>query len=143
MTHRPHRTNPISAVLATTGAILTGLTAAATLALGGCRAPQPAHFDTIRPGMTSAEVVNHLGRPTSRVDAPEGSGDANWASRWHWGDTLSTLATHAAMPEQPPAATVWTVWFDQDGIVVALTPPSRQHNRAAAPPWEPPALPDR
>lgn len=144
MTRRPCPTSPTNRPLATTGVIRTAGTAALlTGLLWGCRSPESANFDTIEPGMSTGDVIDRLGQPSSRMNAPEDGANTAWASRWHWGDTLGTLATHATMPDQPPPANVWTVWFDSDGAVLAATPPSRTHNTAETAPWEPPPLPNR
>jgi hypothetical protein len=116
---------------------------ALAVAPSGCRTPEPTHFGTITPGMTEREVLDRLGRPSSRIDAPDAGPPAGWATRWHWGDTLGTLATQATMPDQPPPPNVWTVWFNADGAVVAASPPSQTHNQAETAPWEPPPAPSR
>jgi hypothetical protein len=116
--------------------------AGATL-LAGCKSPDPAAFGSVRPGMSKAEVRAQLGRPSSRVQADLTHSSGKWASRWHWGDTLGTLATHAVMPDQPPPPHVWTVWFDASGTAIAVEAPTPKEARDDTAPWAPPKLPNR
>lgn len=104
----------------------------------GCSSPEAGSFQSIRPGMTADEVRQHLGKPSSEMTPVPGS-EISWARRWHYGDTLSTLATNTLMPDQPPHWRVWTVWFDQDDRVIDVQSPSS----ARAPSWRPPPVPPR
>jgi len=116
-------------------------TTGTVLAIGAqaCRAPEAASFDRISPGMSRQEVEAELGPPSSTVPAPEGR---TWSSRSHWGDTLSTIATHAAMADQPPPPNVWTVWFDEQDVVLRADPAGTMRTPDLAP-WEPPPPPVR
>lgn len=132
------RTIRTSRSLLLPGMTLTIVTAFA----GGCRSPQGDSFEGISRGMSRDEVIEVLGPPSSRLNAPADSPGSPWAVRWHWGDTLGTLATHAAMADQPPPGRVWTVWFDASGHVIEATSP---HDSPASSdtPWLPPPTPAR
>ena len=121
--------------------IMTLLTG--TTSIVGCRSPGGAAFRGVTPGMSKAEVLELLGQPSSRVEADLAHNNATWASRWHWGDTLGTLATHAMMPDQPPPPRVWTVWFDASGTAINVEAADQVHQQIEMAPWEPPKLPNR
>jgi hypothetical protein len=133
MSHPPRQPNRVTGLARTT--ILT-----VTVALGGCRAPEPASFAGITPGMSQEEVIVVLGPPSSQLRRPEDDADQKWHERWHWGDTLGTLATNVAMPNQPPPARLWTVWFDDSGKVLSVESPRPQLQDT---PWLPPAIAPR
>ena len=116
---------------------------AAVGALAGCRAPESTSFASVATGMSEDEVVALLGAPSSRLHPPEDDTDRLWRERWHWGDTLGTLATNAAMPDQPPPPRLWTVWFDADGRVLRVESPHEQHTGVHDTPWLPPTIPPR
>jgi outer membrane protein assembly factor BamE (lipoprotein component of BamABCDE complex) len=80
------------------------------LVLAGCAQQAADNFHAIRPGMTKAEVEDLLGRPSSIWTDDEG------LERWHWGDSLSSLATSGVFREADTAR-VWVVWFDAEGLV--------------------------
>jgi hypothetical protein len=109
----------------------------------GCRSPAEAAFNGVTLGMSKAEVVERLGQPSSRVEADLAHHNATWASRWHWGDTLGTLATHATMPDQPPPPRVWTIWFDASGTAINVEAADQAHRHIETAPWEPSKLPNR
>jgi len=136
MRHRPKQPNRITGLARTT--ILTVM-----VALGSCRAPEPASFAGITLGMSQEEVIVVLGPPSSQLRRPEDDADQEWHERWHWGDTLGTLATNVAMPDQPPPARLWTVWFDDSGKVLSVESPRPQLQDATDTPWLPPALAPR
>jgi hypothetical protein len=108
--------------------------------VAGCRAPAQSSFAGVSPGMNEEEVVALLGPPSSRMQQPEDESRSAWHERWHWGDTLGTLATNAAMPDQPPPARLWTVWFDSKGTVLRVDSP---HDTTRDTPWLPPSIPAR
>jgi len=113
------------------------------LGLVGCRAPAPNSFASVSLGMSKDEVVALLGRPSSRMQHPEDETRSAWQERWHWGDTLGTLATNAAMPDQPPPPRLWTVWFDSKGKVLRVEAPDMAREAGRDTPWLPPTIPPR
>jgi hypothetical protein len=113
-----------------------------TILAAGCRTPREGSFEGVSLGMSEAEVIEVLGQPSSRLSVAEDDGNGSWAYRWHWGDTLGTLATNAAMPDQPPPSRVWTVWFNADGRVVETASPATSRGHEPAP-WQPPPRPAR
>ncbi|MCP4759803.1 MAG: outer membrane protein assembly factor BamE [Planctomycetes bacterium] len=113
-----------------------------TVSTAGCRSPQEGSFAGISPGMSQEQVIDVLGPPSSRLHAADDRPESPWSVRWHWGDTLGTLATTAAMPDQPPPNRVWTVWFDSDGRVLRAASPIVSHGQDDAP-WLPPSIPPR
>jgi hypothetical protein len=124
------------------GVVIMTLLTGTTIIIG-CRRPDVAAFREVTPGMSKAEVLERLGQPSSRVKGDLAHNNATWASRWHWGDTLGTLATHAVMPDQPPPTRVWTVWFDASGTAINVEAPDQAHRHIETAPWEPPKLPNR
>lgn len=80
------------------------------LILSGCAQQAADNFHAVRPGMTKAAVEDLLGRPSSTWTDDEG------LERWHWGDSLSSLATSGVFREADTAR-VWVVWFDGEGLV--------------------------
>ena len=97
----------------------------ACLMSAGCRAPAPHAFGMLQTGMTQDQVMDLLGPPSSRWDAPEPEKDEPplpWAVRWQYGDNLSTTASTAIGREIAPDG-VWVVAFDDNGKVVGFRKP--------------------
>jgi len=121
---------------------IAGLTLLVLVALAGCQARPPAAFSRVALGMTADQVREILGQPSSTIDAPAATpGDPamQWATRWQWGDTLSTSATSALFPDQPPSSHLGAVWFDGSERVVGVQIPDpasaiRPVDRWAEPP---------
>lgn len=113
------------------------------ITLVGCHAPAQTSFARVTPGMSEQDVVALLGAPSSRVHPQEDERDRVWQERWHWGDTFGTIATNAVMPDQPPPARLWTVWFDADGTVLRVESPTDGRDGSRTTPWLPPAIPPR
>jgi hypothetical protein len=84
---------------------------AALVALTGCALQARENFYAVRPGMTTAEVEELLGKPSSRWPTDDGG------TRLQWGDNLSSLATDAVFADAEPEH-VWIVWLDERGQVV-------------------------
>lgn len=117
--------------------ILTALVAL----LSACRAPEDQRFASIHQGMSRQAVETALGPPSSSIVSDQA--DSPWRTRAHWGDTLSTLATHALMPDQPPPGRVWTVWFDEQDQVIKIEGPRADEGSLRQAPWQPPPRPSR
>ncbi|MBT5582890.1 MAG: hypothetical protein HOJ54_02670, partial [Phycisphaerae bacterium] len=67
-----------------------------------CESPTATSYQHVSSGMSEAQVQEILGRPSSKLQQSPSATDQTWTERWHWGDTLSTRATNAIMPDQPP-----------------------------------------
>jgi hypothetical protein len=92
--------------------ILAPFAALAVLAGGaGCALQAQENFYAVRSGMTTAEVEELLGKPSSRWPTDDGG------TRLQWGDNLSSLATDAVFADAEPGH-VWIVWLDERGQVV-------------------------
>ncbi len=125
-----------------TMARLSMLAGLAVAALSGCQSRPRATFSLIQLGMTQYEVREVLGQPSNTISAPAptpGDPAMPWTTRWQWGDTLSTSATSALFPDQPPSSRIGAVWFNGAGHVVAVqipdpSAPTRPVNRWAEPP---------
>jgi hypothetical protein len=108
----------------------------------GCQSQPVAAFQSIKLGMTQVAVRETLGPPSGTIAAPAATpGDPTmmWSTRWQWGDTLSSSATAALFPDQPPSSRIGAVWFDGAGRVVEVqvpnpASPSGQLDRFSAPP---------
>ncbi|MCH2136518.1 MAG: outer membrane protein assembly factor BamE [Phycisphaerales bacterium] len=90
--------------------------------------------------MSQSQVEAILGRPSSMLEPPPPEHDqrpATWASRWQWGDTLSSAATSAVFIDQPPPARVGVVWFDAQGKVIEVRAPQAEPPPTADP-WAAP-----
>ena len=97
----------------------------ACLLAGGCCTPEPNTFAMLQTGMTQDEVMDLLGPPSSRWNAPPPDKDAPplpWSVRWQYGDNLSTTASTAIGREIAPDG-VWVVAFNDQGKVVSFRPP--------------------
>ena len=134
----PYRIIPpaITTTLART-TLIAGL-----ILIPACRSPHAGVFEGVQPDMSKSDVVALLGKPSSTL-ACDDSTPSPWAERWHWGDTLGTMATNLAMPDQPPSTRVWTVWFDQRGRVIRSEAPAAEPAMADDTSWLPPAAPPR
>ncbi|HMN96782.1 MAG TPA: outer membrane protein assembly factor BamE [Phycisphaerales bacterium] len=105
------------------------LAALTALALFGCNTPKGGSFELVNPGMTEGEVRELLGAPSStRMVPAEQREFVDYAVRWHYGDTLSSLATAAVFTDAPDPR-VYVVFFDESGRVVRTRPPEE---------WTPP-----
>lgn len=133
------QTKPPGRVDALARTILTPLLCVAA----GCEAPSATSYQHVSRGMSEAQVQEILGRPSSRLKQSPSATDQAWAERWHWGDTLSTRATNAIMPDQPPPPQIGTVWFDASGQVVRAEAPQPTTSEPLDTPWLPPAIPAR
>ena len=113
--------------------------------LVACQARTPDQFATIQPGMSEQEVLRHLGKPSSTLQAPQtlNGTPATWAHRWHWGDTLSSSMTIKLFPDQAPPPAVGTVWFDTEGRVLSVQAPVRADSPQVTGPVDPWAEPAR
>ena len=122
--------------------LLSALALLALVALSGCQARPPATFSLVELGMTQNQVRDVLGQPSNTISAPAltpGDAAMPWTTRWQWGDTLSTSATSALFPDQPPSSRLGAVWFNDAGHVVAVqipdpSTPTRPVDRWAQPP---------
>ena len=112
-------------VRASLAAIATLATAALMLA---CDAPRyENNWNRVQTGMTREQVTELLGEPSSR-HRPKYSeeerlqaattGTAVVAERWQYGDTLSSFATGALMPNEADER-AWCVFFGPDGTLTA------------------------
>jgi hypothetical protein len=81
------------------------------LLAAGCALQAQENFYAVRPGMTSAEVEDLLGKPSSTWPTEDGG------TRLQWGDNLSSLATDAVFADAEPEH-VWIVWLDDRGQVI-------------------------
>ena len=117
-------------VRASLAAIATLATAALMLA---CDAPRyENNWNRVQTGMTREQVTELLGEPSSR-HRPKYSeeerlqaattGTAVVAERWQYGDTLSSFATGALMPNEADER-AWCVFFGPDGTVTDRRTPS-------------------
>jgi hypothetical protein len=106
---------------------------AACLALAACDAPRyETNWNRVQTGMTREQVAELLGEPSSR-HRPKYSdeerlqaattGTAVVAERWQYGDTLSSFATGALMPNEADER-AWCVFFGPDGTVTDRRTPS-------------------
>jgi hypothetical protein len=117
-------------VRASLAAIATLATAALMLA---CDAPRyENNWNRVQTGMTREQVTELLGEPSSR-HRPKYSeeerlqaattGTAVVAERWQYGDTLSSFATGALMPNEADER-AWCVFFGPDGTVTERRAPA-------------------
>lgn len=106
---------------------------AACVALAACDAPRyETNWNRVQTGMTREQVAELLGEPSSR-HRPKYSdeerlqaattGTAVVAERWQYGDTLSSFATGALMPNEADER-AWCVFFGPDGTVTDRRTPS-------------------
>ena len=106
---------------------------AACVALAACDAPRyETNWNRVQTGMTREQVAELLGEPSSRhrpkysdeerLRAATG-GVTLTAERWQYGDTLSSLATGALMPNEADER-AWCVFFGPDGTVTDRRAPS-------------------
>jgi hypothetical protein len=100
----------------------------ACLALAACDAPRyETNWNRLQTGMTREQVTELLGEPSSR-HRPKYSEDERLraatggvtltAERWQYGDTLSSFATGALMPNEADER-AWCVFFGPDGTLTA------------------------
>ena len=101
---------------------------ATCLALAACDAPRyETNWNRLQTGMTREQVTELLGEPSSRhrpkysdeerLRAATG-GVTLTAERWQYGDTLSSFATGALMPNEADER-AWCVFFGPDGTLTA------------------------
>jgi hypothetical protein len=109
----------------------------------GCASPGATSYQHITNGMSEAQVQEVLGPPSSKLKQSPAGADQTWTERWHWSDNLGTLASSVAIPDQPPAPQLGTVWFDSSGLVVRFQTPRPRSAEPLDTPWLPPAIPAR
>lgn len=114
-------------VVVATAATLT------TALLFACDAPRyENNWNRVQTGMTREQVTELLGEPSSR-HRPKYSeeerlqaattGTPVVAERWQYGDTLSSFATGALMPNEADER-AWCVFFGPDGTVTDRRAPA-------------------
>lgn len=95
----------------------------------GCASDQTvSRFGQIAPGMSKDEVIELLGKPSSRWPL-EASRNGFDGERLQWGDSLSSIASSAAFEGDPDRA--YCVVFDADGRVVSSAAPAWVAEEAA------------
>lgn len=94
------------------------------LLLASCNRPTVERFGAVQPGMTKDEVTAILGAPSSTQRLPESmAAQAGYVDRWHYGDSLSSLASNAISPDAADDR-VFVVFFDAEGRVVRVREPA-------------------
>lgn len=89
----------------------------------GCGSKARSGFDSMRAGMTEAQVRELLGEPSVVVPGEAGEDGAVISGpRWQYGDNLSTITTAAVFPRTVPQR-VWVVWFGTNGEVLTWRTP--------------------
>lgn len=92
--------------------------------LTACSTEKIDRFSEVQNGMTSAEVREILGSPSSTYSREvDERGRVVRVERWQYGDTPGTLATGALFSEHP-SNRVWAVYFDVDGKVMDVAEPN-------------------
>ncbi|MAC18201.1 MAG: hypothetical protein CMJ23_00695 [Phycisphaerae bacterium] len=89
----------------------------------GCGSKARSGFDSLRAGMTEAQVRELLGEPSVVIPGEAGEDGAVISGpRWQYGDNLSTITTAAVFPRTVPQR-VWAVWFGTNGEVLTWRAP--------------------
>ena len=91
----------------------------------GCNSRVHDNFNQIRVGDSSDEVIELIGKPSSRIvinTRLKDEASIDYSQRWQWGDNLSTLATGVTFPLTVPDR-VWAVFFDQNLQVLGTSEP--------------------